>query len=82
MLLTRELPRNVHVLTLEEHNLRVPASTQEHDLGDSVPSSSRRAVLLRLEHFFAGGEDDQLSRPVEVQLKVGDVLNVDRYQRL
>lgn len=46
--LTRPLPINVHLLTLEQF---------EH------------VVLLRLEHQFAIGEDDELSKPVVVQLK-------------
>lgn len=46
--LTRPLPDNVHLLTLEKFN---------------------RTVLLRLEHQFAIDEDNELSKPVAIQLK-------------
>ncbi len=46
--LTRPLPANVHLLTLEKQG---------------------KGLLLRLEHQFAVGEDDKLSKPTLVQLK-------------
>ncbi|XP_028398027.1 lysosomal alpha-mannosidase-like [Dendronephthya gigantea] len=46
--LSRSLPPNVHLLTLEKFD---------------------KSLLLRLEHQFAVGEDDELSKAVTVQLR-------------
>lgn len=50
------MPENVHILTLE----MVPTNPL-------IPISLRQAIL-RLEHFYENGEDDEMSKPATVDL--------------
>ena len=54
--LTKPLPKNVHLLTLE----MLPTNPL-------TPISLREAIL-RLEHFYENGEDEELSQPATVDL--------------
>lgn len=54
--LTKQLPENVHILTLE----MIPPNPLK-------PISFRQAIL-RLEHVFENGEDEMLSKPATVDL--------------
>ncbi|XP_048256757.1 lysosomal alpha-mannosidase-like isoform X2 [Haliotis rufescens] len=55
--LKRELPANVHLLTLEQY------------AGSGPAPSTLQPYLLRLEHFYEKDEDATLSAPVTVSLK-------------
>ncbi|XP_046584534.1 lysosomal alpha-mannosidase-like isoform X4 [Haliotis rubra] len=55
--LKRELPANVHLLTLEQY------------AGSGPAPSPMQPYLLRLEHFYEKEEDAALSAPVTVSLK-------------
>jgi lysosomal alpha-mannosidase len=54
--LTKPLPKNVHLLTLE----MLPTNPL-------TPNTPREAIL-RLEHFYENGEDEELSQPATVDL--------------
>ncbi|XP_052781407.1 lysosomal alpha-mannosidase-like isoform X1 [Mya arenaria] len=55
--LKRELPANVHLLTLEQWG------------GPTLTPSATQPYLIRLEHFYEMAEDAKLSLPVTVSLQ-------------
>lgn len=58
--LATSLPKNVHLLTLEQFRHTGPVPSP----GPSVP------YLIRFEHFYEKGEDASLSNPVTFDIQV------------